>query len=307
MTKEVLVPLLVPSLIVGGGIKFSGIDGSVLPSAASDEAVLGFRKIAGGNTPVVSSNTPLGSGKLQMSFSDRRIGLMTPSGHGGTSVNAFGTAVLTTIGAAASRYIVPLGNYLARLSRIGFVSTASAGTMAGARITQQSMTMGRSDGSGGFLCSVVFGCSDVATVAGARQFVGITNAANAPTNAEPSAYTSVFGVGHGAADSNLFIYPNAGSVAQPRIDLGPDFPANTLSADAYRVTFSSPSGTDSTINWRVERLGTPHVAEGSYVGTGSTNMFNTHVLSPLWAWRTNNATPLVVGLDIGQVYFEANV
>lgn len=288
------------------GINFTGIDSSTVSTPAADAATLRFQKLTGRDTPRIITSLGMTSGGLQCALEDRQLAYVQPLGHGSTSYTVFGTTGPTTVGTATGRTQATT-SFFTRKRRVGYVSAATAGSLSGARITQQTMMMGTLGGMGGFYCSITFGCSDAATVSGARQFVGITNAANAPTNVEPSTITSVFGVGHGAADTNLFIYPNGGSNAQTPIDLGANFPANTLSTDVYRVSFYSPNNADYTIFWRVERLGTSFTASGSWVGTGTTDSFSTHVLSPLWAWRTNNATALAVGLDIMQVYFEANV
>lgn len=307
MVKEALVPLSVPSLIVGiGGTVFSDV-AEASPSVAEGDAAFLFRRRNQRPEPWLIAPEGMASGALQHSLRDRSIGWVQPYGHGFTSIASVGLSAPTAIGNLSGRIRdgVGSGNYVTRARRAGYRSNATAGSFAGLRSTDQIMMMGTAAGQGGFFTTVTFACSDAATVAGARQFVGITNAANAPTNVEPSTILSVFGVGHGASDTNLFIYCNGGTTAQPPIDLGPNFPANTLSADAYRLTLYSPPGTAFTIHWTVERLDTPYIASGVHVGTGSSNSFVTHILTPLWAWRTNNATALAVGLDIMRVYFEA--
>ncbi len=156
---------------------------------------------------------------------------------------------------------------------------------------------------GGFELIVRFGTSDAATVAGARQFTGMTSSAAAPSNVEPSGLTNCVGVGHGSANSNLFIY-HGGSAAQTPINLGADFPANTLSVDLYELTLFAPPNVTNVVHYRVERLNTNHVAEGTLTGTAGTVLPLNTALLAYRAWRTNNATALAVALDISTMSIE---
>jgi len=104
-----------------------------------------------------------------------------------------------------------------------------------------------------------------------------------------------------ASSSNLHIVYGAGT-AQTPIDLGVNFPADTLSADAYELAmFSPPSG---EVIYQVTRLNTGNVATGT-LAAGSVPIGTTLLCHQLW--RTNNATALAVGLDICGIYMETDV
>jgi hypothetical protein len=95
-------------------------------------------------------------------------------------------------------------------------------------------------------------------------------------------------------------------VAQTPIDLGPDFPANTANVDFYELALFAPAS-ETVCHWMVRRLNTGHVAEGVISGVVGTQVPGTTQLIALpWAYRTNNATALVVGLDVSSVYTETD-
>ncbi len=193
-------------------------------------------------------------------------------------------------------------SFASQSQRVGQVSAATAGALAAFYSTTSLVSLGYGGTPSGFFASFTFMAADAATVAGARQFVGLA-ATSAPTNIEPSTHTKMIGVGHGAADTNLKLYC-CGSAVQPPIDLGANFPANTLSADVYTLTLFSD--TNAGINWQVDRNGgasssypNAFSASGTFANLtpGTTAPFQTALLAPT-LWRSNNATALAVGLDL---------
>ena len=223
----------------------------------------------------------------------------------GNSATTIGTPAPATFGSATARYSDATSTDLfRRMKRVGYVSSASTNSLSGLRLASEQIAIG--NGSlGGFRTVIRFGCSDSATVAGARQWCGVTDFQSV-TNVEPSAMTSNIGVGHGASDTNLKIFA-AGSTPITPIDLGPNFPANTLSVDVYELTLYSPRLSNGVVNWRVLRMNTGHVAEGQLSdSTGVTMPPPTKGLSPLRCWRTNNTTALSVGIDVMHHYLETD-
>lgn len=243
---------------------------------------------------------------IQDSMERQSYSFWKPPGNSTTVPGVFGFAAMTATGTATARNIATT-RYFTRLKRLAYVSAATAGSLAGPRlaVAQYTIGAGGTPAVGGFYACTVFGCSDAATVAGARQFVGVSNSTAAPTNVEPSTLTNVVGVGHGAADTNLKLF-YGGSAAQTPIDLGVNFPANTLSVDAYELVIWCPP-TLQQVNWKVTRLNTGDVASGTLSGTvGTAFPATTTLLTPVQAWRSNNATALAVGLDIMSIYVYGN-
>lgn len=235
-----------------------------------------------------------------------KIAFWNPPGNATTVPGVFGMAAYTAVGTATARNVATTSLFT-RMKRLGYVSAATAASFASVRIPAAQYTVGTGSGLGGFFKVIRFGCSDAATVAGARQFVGMTSSTAAPTNVEPSTLTNAIGVGHGASDSNLFIY-YGGSAAQTPINLGANFPANTLSADVYELVLFAPPNANNTVGYRVRRLNTGDVASGTLTaGTPGTQLpASTTLLTVTQAWRTNNATALAVGLDIMGDYIETD-
>lgn len=198
---------------------------------------------------------------------------------------------LTTVGTLTSRTKSP-ANQLTYSERIGIVSAGTAGSYAA--IYEPVNRLVRGNGSyGGYVFICQFCCTDAATVAGAIQFVGLINGPGAPTSSEPSALVNFIGVGHGSADTNLKIFYGYGA-SSTTIDLGANFPANTLSTDIYEVKIVADKSV-STAKVTVTRLNT---------GDTYTSNALTHTTTPLSAkaYRYNNATALPVSLDILNFY-----
>lgn len=234
-----------------------------------------------------------------------RIGLWLPPGNSNAIGSPLGITTITGTGTATARNVAST-RYFTRVIRLGYVSAATAAALCGARIATANLSMGASSTPviGGFRTRLVFGCSDAATVAGARQFAGISTNVAAPTNVEPSTLTNSIGIGHGAADTNLKLY-FGGSTAQTPIDLGVNFPANTLSVDMYQLDLNCAAGVNNAVGWKVVRLNTGDTASGTLTAAtpGTQLPLNTNFLTPMQAWRTNNATLLAVGLDFGGLSF----
>lgn len=242
---------------------------------------------------------------VQPFLAGNKVCRWNPSGNSNAVPGVDGYLALTAVGTATARAVATT-NTFSRMRRIGYVSAATAGSLVSLRHAVGQISIGDGSGFAGFHKVTRFGCSDAATVAGARQFLGISASGSAPTNVEPSTLVNCIGVGHGAADTNLKIF-YGGSAAQAPIDLGANFPVNTLSVDMYEFSLFSPPNQNGVVYWRVVRLNTGHVAEGVLpIGNGVNLPSTTTLLVPLWAYRTNNTTALAVALDIVSDYFETD-
>lgn len=267
-----------------------------LPPAADTIAVFG-KKIGGrmqlcqmGPTGLDTSFTPhLGGNK---------IAVWMPPGGTTNTPGAFGMNALTATGTATTR-AVAVTNMLTRMTRLGYVSAATAGSLAGVRETAAKYTTGAGGGLGGFYARYRFGVSDAAAVAGARMFVGLWSSTGAPTNVEINTLTNIIGVCKDSNSNNLQIY-GAGASVGSLVDLGANFPANTLSTDAYELAMFSPSN-GGGVYWQVTRLNTGGTASGQFASFPASSTLLCHNL-----WRGNNATALAVGLDICGIYMETD-
>lgn len=240
---------------------------------------------------------------MQVLMGRSKIGYWSPPGNGNSTPGVFGFATPTALGTATARNVAT-ASLFTRMRRLGYVSAATAGSLSGHYSTVAQFSIGDGAGLGGFLAVFRFGVSDAATVSGARMFVGMRNATSAPTNAEPNTLTNALGVAQLSTSTNLQIV-YGGSAAQTAIDLGANFPASTLSADAYELTLYAPSNAQ-VVGYRVERLNTGHVATGTLSGTAGTAIPAAATLLGHTLWRCNNATALAVGIDIASFYVETD-
>jgi hypothetical protein len=236
---------------------------------------------------------------FQPNLGGNKVALWMPPGGATTVPGVFGMAALTATGTATTRAVATT-NLLTRMTRIGYVSAATAASLSGAREALAKYTVGAGGLLGGFFARYRFGVSDAANVAGARMFVGLSSATGAPTNVEPSTILNCVGVAQLSSSTNLHIVWGGASANTP-IDLGASFPANTSTADAYELSLFAPAA-GGAIHYQVTRLNTGDVATGSL--TTGLPLGTTLLCHQLW--RTNNATALAVGLDICGIYIETD-
>lgn len=214
-----------------------------------------------------------------------------------TSLTVIGQAV-TAQGTATTRNVANT-NFFTWMRRLGYVSNSGAGSTCGIRSTALQYGRGNLPRVGGFHFMARFGISDASAVAGARTFVGLCSSTGVLTNADPSFFLNVIGLGNDSADTNMQIIHNDGSGVASKINLGASFPANTRNTDMYElVLFCAPNG--SSVGYKVTNMTTGAEVDGEL----TTNIpLNTQLLA--WQlWRSNNGTALAVGIDIVSVYME---
>ena len=259
-----------------------------------------YAKKIGGRTMLMQMGPTGLDTSFQPNMGGNKFGLWMPPGGATTVPGLFGMAALTGTGTATSRALA-VTNLLTRMTRLGYVSAATAGSLSGGREAVAKFTLGAGGGLGGFFYRTRFGVSDAANVSGARMFVGLAAATGAPTNVEPTTLVNAVGVCQLSTSTNLQMYCAGASAGTNIVDLGANFPANTLSADAYEIALFSPSN-GGQIFYRITRLNTPYVAEGSFTsGLPSSSTLLCHQI-----WRCNNATALAVGIDICGIYMETD-
>ena len=306
--KALLQPGQVLVYSENGGVQVSSAESSTLatltlpdtpsPTVPSDGyGTIFIKKIAGRAMAAQIGPSGLDT-TLQANLGGNKVAMWMPPGGSTTVPGVFGMAALTATGTATARTVATT-NLLSRMTRLGYVSAATAGALAGAREAVAKFTTGAGPGLGGFFARYRFGISDPATVAGARMFVGLDALTAAPTNIDPSTKVNCIGVGQIGTSDNLHII-RGNATAKTPIDLGANFPANT-NADAYELSlFAPPAG---GCYWQVRRLNTTFEATGFLPSTEipvATQLL-CHQL-----WRCNNATALAVGLDVCGIYIETD-
>ena len=306
--KALLQPGQVLVYSENGGVQVSSAESSTLatltlpdtpsPTVPSDGyGTIFIKKIAGRVMAAQIGPSGLDT-TLQANLGGNKVAMWMPPGGSTTVPGVFGMAALTATGTATAR-TVGVANLLARMTRLGYVSAATAGSLAGAREAVAKFTTGAGPGLGGFFARYRFGVSDAATVAGARMFIGLDALTAAPTNIDPSTKVNCIGVAQIATSNNLnIVYGNA--TAKTPIDLGANFPANT-NVDAYELNlFAPPAG---GCYWQVRRLNTTFEATG-FLSSAEVPIATQLLCHQLW--RCNNATALAVGLDVCGIYIETD-
>lgn len=237
---------------------------------------------------------------LQPHIGSNKIALWNPPGNSATNPTPIGAMNVLTLTGTATARTVATTNVATRLSRLGIVSAAGAGSFAALREGSNRYTIGAGVGIGGFFYSIRFTMSNAAAVAGERCFIGLSSNTGAPTNVEPNTLTNVIGLVKLSSSNNWHFYSAAGS-AGTATDLGVNFPATGLSTDAYEFNMYAKS--DGTLGYRLTRLGTAY-----YIGNtiSAVNLPTTTTLLGHQIWKTNNATALAVGIDIASIYVESD-
>ena len=308
IAKALLQPGQVLVYSENGGVQVSSAESSTLatltlpdtpnPTVPSDSyGTIFIKKIAGRVMAAQIGPTGLDTA-LQAHLGGNKVALWMPPGGSTTVPGVFGMAALAATGTATARPVAAT-NLLTRMTRLGYVSAATAGALAGGREAVVKYTTGAGPGLGGFFARYRFGVSDAAPVAGARMFIGLDALTVAPTNIDPSTKVNCIGVGQIGTSGNLHII-RGNATAKTPIDLGANFPANT-NADAYELSlFAPPAG---GCYWQVRRLNTTFEATGFLPSTEipiATQLL-CHQL-----WRCNNTAALAVGLDVCGIYIETD-
>jgi hypothetical protein len=292
-------------LIQTSGILLTDANEMLFPAVASPAAPSAgnlhrFAQNVGGRI-LPAFRGPTGLDRAIQPFLGRgRVSRWAPAG-GNTTIGLDGVGTTVASGTATARVPTPTRLFTS-VRRLGYVSAAVAGSSCGA-ITHNQLVFwrGNAAGLGGFHALFIFGVSDAAAVADARLFAGLYSSAAAIGNVNPSTLLNLVGVGCDNGQTTLRIMTNDGAGAATAIDLGANFPSNTLSTDMYELAlYAPPNG--ASIDYRVTRLNTGDVATGSL----ATDLpVNTQFLCPQ-VWRNNGATALAAGIDIANVYVETD-
>ena len=233
-------------------------------------------------------------GFIQDSLRGRRISRANAFFNGAVmSLDGFTAFTLYGTGSGAS---INAATMFGQMKRQLYASTATAGQLGGQRSPTNLIQTGSGAVIGGFDFNIRFGINDAATVAGAQMFLGLRPVGAVTATTQPSTLINCIGIGHNSADTNLQIF-YGGTTAQTPIDLGANFPANTLVTDIYDLALFAPANATGTVYYRVTRVNTGDVATGTLTGAAAV-LPTTSVGLAIDTWRGNNATALAVQLAV---------
>ena len=240
---------------------------------------------------------------MQPLLARNKVGYWCPPGGATTVPGVLGFTGLTVTGGTATSRTFAFTNFATRLRRLGYVSAATAGAIM--TCTNNPNLFSSGNGTlGGFTFISRIVPSNAANVTGERMFYGFNNGTGVFTNVEPSTLVNCIGLAQLSTSTNLHIC-YGGSAASTPINLGANFPANTLSTEAYELAIFSPA-TANIFNWQVTRLSTNEVASGTLAGTAGTNFPANNTALGFRFYKTNNTTAAAVGLDICSIYIETD-
>lgn len=194
-------------------------------------------------------------------------------------------------------------NYVTRQPRYTLVNSQTAGAMGSiycSIATAQPLFIGTGSGGKGFVTEFGGGPGTGCNTANYRAFMGLTSSVSAPTNVDPMTLTNVIGLVRMPGSNNLqIIWAGSQSMTaggRTAIDLGANFPANTVDTDFYKFRITSNPNDNSQIGYRVDRYtGDSNTPSNTISGTianitpGTTLPATTTALS-MSVWATNNTT-----------------
>lgn len=280
-----------------GDVVFAENASPVAPSAGSKI----FGSSSGGRQ-MPAAIGPAGSKMLLQPFiAQRNMSLWIPSSPGATTFTALGSTATSVTGTLTGRALATT-NSLTGSKRIGVVSAAGAGSVAGLRCTTTQFWLGNAAHAGGFHITWRFAVSDAVIVSTGRMFAGLQSSASAPTDVNPSTLTNIIGVGCEASDTTLRIY-SAGGVAQPGSSLSASFPVNAATnTDVYEFSlYAAPNA--SSVTYQLIRLNTGDTASG----TISSNLPSSTTFLTQQLYRANGGTASAVGIDMLGFYGETEL
>lgn len=281
----------------------AGINSPASPSA-NTLAIFG-REIAGRAMVAQVGSSGLDT-SLQPLLARNKIGYWNPPGNATTAPGVFGITALTANGTATSR-TVAITTLATRMRRIGYPSSATAGTFAGVRLAAAQFTCGSgtNDGSG-FMLIERWVESDPAVVAGRRAFHGMTNLTTAMTNVEISTLTYKVGICQLSTDATQWYWYNSGSLVGTPVAVGTAIGApGGSSIRAWELAIFAPMGIANTYYLELTNVTTGVKATTTMTGAATVVPQSTTLLA--WnAWATNNTTALAVGIDLCSLYIETD-
>jgi hypothetical protein len=152
------------------------------------------------------------------------------------------------IGAGATARNWADTDLISRSQRVGLVVSTTSNL---AQIRQASNYISR---NGGFDTITAFNMAENATDTAIRFFIG-QNILTSFSNVEPNTLLNIIGVCRLSTSNNLHLVHNDGTGTATTVDLGADFPANTISSDKYNLRIKTVS---NGVYVQLDRVGTPY-------------------------------------------------
>lgn len=262
------------------------------PSAPSSGVKL-FSRSRGGRRHLSFIGPNGAAHDLQTSLARKSFVIWQPQ-WAATSGSIFGSSAPTTTGTAAAAF---WSNADLRQSskRLQFNTVTTAGNSAGFRTTAEGWYRGDASNRGGFLFIARVGFNSI--TATRRWFVGMSATTGAFSNADPSTFVSLAGVGQDVGDTTQIQFmhnDSSGSCTKQSTALG-----DIGTTSVYEITvYSPPNG--SSIFMACEDIAAGTVAE--YEATTNLPASNQFLVWQFWA--NNGTTAASMQWDIHGFYLE---
>lgn len=201
----------------------------------------------------------------------------------------YGFSTPVTVGTADNQSPSFTGNDFIKAVRQRRLSGATAGSSA---VFLEGSFRQTSVGDG-FFFSMKFGNEDVAPVADARLFAGLTGLGTIG-NVNPSTLLRMIGVGANSGDTNLQFMHNDSVGTAVKVDLGSNFPANSIATDLYCFQMYNVPGVHS-VWYRLINISTKVETAWTEV---TTELPGTNFPLIPHCWRNNGTTALAVRLSL---------
>lgn len=221
-----------------------------------------------------------------------------PQGNG-TGVQTLGFGLSSTGTATTANFATT--NLHTSMRRVDYlVTTAAATAVAGFRGAAANFWRGNAAGLGGFHLVTRFGIATGGALATKRAFCGMRASTAAPTDSEPSAQTSIIGVGYDAADANWFVMHNDGAGIATKVNTGVTRPSADRQGVFEIALFCPPNA--AFVRYEFTRLDTGEF----FTGEAATDLPpNTTALNP-YAYASVGGTSSVVGITLFGLYVETD-
>ena len=215
-----------------------------------------------------------------------------------TVVTVIGGPGLTNVG-TVSHPALNASNIVTQTSRWVNTSATITNSAAECRVAATRVWMGNSPGLGGFFHRTRF--SFESTVALQRAFIGFASVATAISVTQViSALTNIVGIGFDSSETTLSIYSNDATGTATKINLGANFPSNSVSTMFDLTLFCPPNGT--SIFYEVKNL----VSDISASGELTTDIPANTTFLAYHAYMANGGTSASVILGLSKIYTETD-
>jgi hypothetical protein len=216
-----------------------------------------------------------------------------------TVVTVIGGPGLTNVG-TVSHPALTSSNIVTQTSRWVNTSATITNSAAECRIAATRVWMGNAAGLGGFFHRTRF--SIESTVVNQRAFIGFSSVATAFSVSQViSALTNIVGIGFDSAETTLSIYSNDGVGTATKVNLGINFPSNSVSTMFDFTLFCPPNG--ASIFYEVRNLATDIATSGEI----TTDIPANTTFLAYHAYMNNGGTSAAVVLGLSKIYIESDL